>query len=187
LFPSKNAIKINDRREGFGHFHLTFAGGQLNVSLNSGYNCLIFCGTSQVDALNDTLMCERFGRKRIKIEPVDEFIARAKECIGAFQARIYDVVYRDIQNYSAEFPSLQRIFGIVGKGNLSRESLHKLHEEYFEVFYEHGLLPGLYCKPKRYSDERERRLIFETTRDIRTKPIIINDETLLEFIIFLGE
>lgn len=180
-------IKIQDRREGFGHFHLTFGNDQLNVSLISGYNCGIFCGTDQIDGPNDDLMRERFGRKRIKIEPVREFIARAKKCIGAYRSRIYDVVYRDIQSYADEFPDVRKFIEITGRGDLTPASLRKLNRKFFRTFYEYGLLPGLYCKPKGYSVERERRLIFETTRDIRTKPIIIDDKTLLNFVTFLGE
>ncbi len=180
-------IDIQDRREGAGHFHLTFGNNQLNVSLVSGYNCAIFCGTSQIDGPNDGLMRQRFGRKRIKIDPVSEFMARARKCIGAYRSRIYDVVYRDIQSYTEEFPHLENILEITNRDKLTKAALRKLNKEFFRTFYEYGLMPGLYAKPTKYSDERERRLIFETRKDTRMKPIIVRDKRLLDFITFLGE
>ncbi len=133
-------IDIQDRREGAGHFHLTFGNDQLNVSLVSGYNCAIFCG-----------------------------------------------VYRDIQSYTEEFPHLENILEITNRDKLTKAALRKLNKEFFRTFYEYGLMPGLYAKPTKYSDERERRLIFETRKDTRMKPIIVRDKRLLDFITFLGE
>jgi hypothetical protein len=187
FYRNQPNIEIQDQREGYGHFHLVCGHDQLTMSLVSGYNCAIYCGTDQIDGSNDDLMRTRFGRKRIKIEPVGGFIARAKKCIGAYRSRIYDVVYRDIKSLVDDFSDVRRFIEIAGQQKLSHGALHKLNKAYFSTFYEYGLLPGIYSKPKRYSQERERRLIFETKRDIRLKPIIIDDKTLLDFITFLGE
>ena len=178
-------IDIQDRREGAGHFHLISGNDQLNVSLISGYNCTIYCGTSQIDGSNDALMRERFGPRRIKIDPITEFIARARQLLGAHRSRMYDAVYRDIQSYTEEFPGVERFIKITRRGNLTEAALGQLNEEFFDTFYEFGLMPGLYAKPNKYSVERERRIIFETEKDIREGPKIVDDKALLDFVTFL--
>jgi hypothetical protein len=177
-------IKIRDRREGAGHFHLGFLNDQFNTSLISGYNCAVFCGTSLIDGPDDAFMRDQFGPHRIRIESSREFMSRASKCIGAHRARVYDVVYRDVQSYTVEFPDISRLLEIEAGGNFTSTSLRKLNREFFAVFYEYGLLPGLFAKPVSYSRERERRLIFETRKDL-SKPIIVEDKRLLSFITFL--
>ena len=170
-----------------GHFHLTSGDNQLNVSLISGYNCAIYCGTSEIDGKNDALMRERFGRKRIKIEPIDLFMARAAKSIHAHRYCVRDIIYRNAASYSEEFPGIERLIEITGRGDLTLAALNKINKEFFRIFYDYGQIPGLYVKPEIYSVELERRLVFETTQDIRMKPIVFEDKTLLDYVTFLGE
>jgi hypothetical protein len=179
-------IDIQDRYEGLGHFHLVSGEDQLNVSLAAGYNCAIFCGTSQIGGPNDDLMRQRFGRKRIRVDDLEAFAARAAQCMGAHRTRVYDVVYRDVHSYREKSSVVDR-FKLVGTDNLTRPILHNLNIEFFDTFYEFGLLPGLYAKPRKYEVESERRIILETTADIRQKPIIIEDQVLRGLVTFLGK
>lgn len=176
-------LDIQDRYEGLGHFHLVSGEDQLNVSLAAGYNCAIFCGTSQIDGPNDDLMRQRFGRKRIRIDDLEAFATRAAQCMGAHRTRVYDVVYRDVHSYREESPVVDRCKELV-LGNLV---LRDLNVEFFDTFYEFGLLPGLYAKPRKYEVESERRIIFETAADIRQEPIDIEDQVLHGLVTFLGE
>ena len=175
-------IEIQDRKEGVGHFHLRHENDQLNISLTSGYNCAIFCGTGKIDGPNETLMRQRFGKRRIRIAPLKQFTERAKILIGAHRCRVYDVIYQDVQSYAAEYKGVKRFIEIAGRGDLRMSALKKINKEFFELFYEYGLMPGLYAKPKKYWVESERKLVFETVKDIRNKPIIVNDAALRDFV-----
>jgi hypothetical protein len=106
---------------------------------------------------------------------------------GSAQKRVYDVVYRDVHSYREKSSVVDRFKGLVGTDNLTRPILHNLNIEFFDTFYEFGLLPGLYAKPRKYEVESERRIIFETAADIRQKPIVIEDEVLRGLVTFLGE
>jgi hypothetical protein len=180
-------IDIQDRYEGLGHFHLVSGEDQLDVSLAAGYNCALFCGTSQIGGPNDELMRQRFGRKRIRIDELEAFATRAAQRMGAHRTRVYDVVYRDVHSYGEKSPVVERFKKLVGTGNLTPPILRNLNTEFFDTFYEFGLLPGLYAKPRKYEVEHERRMIFETATDIRQKPIDIEDQVLHGLVTFLGE
>jgi hypothetical protein len=177
-------IDIQDRYEGLGHFHLVSGQDQLTVSLAAGYNCAIFCGTSQIGGPNDELMRQRFGRKRIRIDELEAFASRAAQRMGAHRTRVYDVVYRDVHSYVEESPVVERFKKLVGTGNLTPPILHDLNTDFFDTFYEFGLLPGLYAKPRKYEVESECRIIFETAADIRQKPIVIEDQVLRGLVTF---
>jgi hypothetical protein len=180
-------IDIQDRHEGLGHFHLVSGEDQLNVSLAAGYNCAIFCGTSQIGGPNDEYMRQHFGRKCIRIDELEAFATRAAQRIGAHRSGVHDVVYRDVHSYGEESPVVERFKKLVGIGNLTDPILRSLNAEFFDTFYEFGLLPGLYAKPRKYEVERERRVIFETATDIRQKPIVFEDQVLHGLVTFLGD
>jgi hypothetical protein len=163
-------INVQDRHEGASTFHLTHDDNQLNVTIVSGLNCALFCGTSSLDGPEHSRMLEQFGAKRIKIDPLKDFISIVKPHLGAFSARTHDVKYTDLKNYTAEFPGIER-FGEIsrlgGSSDLNRRKLRKLNEAFFSTFYKYGFMPSLFSKPTSYESERERRIVFETIVPIR--------------------
>jgi hypothetical protein len=177
---------IRDEKEGFGHFHLQSGAKQLNVSLCAGNNCVVYCGTGKVDGPTDRLMRERFGPRRIRIDDLEGFAQRANKCLGSARFRIVDVIYRDIKSYTTELRGVERFLEIAGRGNLRPSSLRKLNREFFTAFYEFGLIAGVFVKPTRYSDERERRLVFELRKD-RREPFPIEDKKLRDLATFLPD
>ena len=186
FYRNTSNIEIQDRKEGVGHFHLIHENDQLNISLTSGYNCAIFCGTGTIDGPNEALMRQRFGTRRIRISPLKQFAERAKTLLGAHRYRVYDVIYRDVQSYTAECKGVKRFIEITGRRDLAIRALKKINKEFFELFYEYGLMPGLFVKPRKYFVENERKLVFETPKDIRNKPIIVNDDALRDCIELLN-
>jgi hypothetical protein len=181
-------IDIQDRSEGLAHIHLVSGEDQLNISLAAGYSCAIFCGTSQIGGPNDEVMRRRFGRKRIRIDRLEAFATRAAQRLGANRSRVHDVVYRDVHSYAENLPPVvERFKKLVGAGTLTPTVVHNLNTEFFDTFYEFGLLPGLYAKPRKYEVETERRIIFETKTDIRQKTIVIEDQVLKSLVTFSGE
>jgi hypothetical protein len=175
-------INIQDQREGASNIHLMSGDNQLNVALISGFNCAIFCGTALIEGPDHDLMLSRFGSKRLKIEPVSEFLARVCKLTGAFRAHVFDVVYNDLKHYAAELPGIELFSSIAQGGNLTSSSLRQINKAFFATFDEYGFMPSLFAKPTRYAQERERRMIFEMRADLRRPTIIVNDTSLLEFV-----
>jgi hypothetical protein len=95
---------------------------QLNVALISGFNCAIFCGTAHIEGPDHELMLSRFGSKRLKIEPVSEFLARVCKLTGAFRAHVFDVVYSDLKHYAAEVSGIER-FSSIAKGKQAHQDV----------------------------------------------------------------
>jgi small nuclear ribonucleoprotein (snRNP)-like protein len=177
--PNRN---IQDQREGASSIHLTSQDNQLNVTLTSGFNCAIFCGTAHIEGPEHELMLSRFGRKRLKIEPLMEFLARVCRLTGSFRAHVKDVVYNDLKNYVTEHAGIERFYAISGRGDLTNDALRQINEAYFGTFDEYGFMPSLFAKPTRYSQERERRLIFEMRDDLRKQTVVVKDKSLLDFV-----
>jgi hypothetical protein len=178
-------IYAQDRHEGAATFHLTNNENQLNVSIVSGMNCALFCGTSLLDGSDHKLMLEKFGRKRIKIHPLKDFVALVKTHIGAYSARTDNVIYTDLKNYIAELRGIERFAGISGSGastDSNRRKLRQINETFFSTFYEYGFMPSLFAKPTSYAEERERRIVFETRADLRTPTVVVNDKSLLNYV-----
>jgi hypothetical protein len=175
-------MNIQDQHEGTSSIHLTSQDNQMNVTLTSGFNCAIFCGTAHIEGGDHEMMLSRFGRKRLKIEPVTEFLARVCRLTGAFRSHVFDVVYTDLKNYTTEHPGIERFYEIAGRGDLADDALHQINETYFATFDEYGFMPSLFAKPTRYSQERERRLIFEMKGDLRKETVVVTDKSLLDFV-----
>ena len=181
-------INVQDRHEGASTFHLTHGDDQLNVTIVAGNNCALFCGTSFLDGAEHARMQEKFGSRRIKIDPLKDFIAIVKSHVGAFSARTHNVNYTDLKNYAAEHPGIERFSQISassGSSDLSRRKLRKINEAFFSTFYRYGFMPSLFSKPTSYAEERERRIVFETTADLRKETVRIEDKSLLDCITLL--
>jgi hypothetical protein len=175
-------INIQDQREGTSTIHLASGTNQLHVTLTSGFNCAIFCGTAHIEGPDHELMLSRFGRKRLKIEPVGDFLACVGRLIGSFRAHVFDVVYTDLKNYAAELEGVERFYSITGGGALTNSALREINKVFFETFDEHGFMPSLFAKPKWYAQEHERRIIFEMRDDLRKPTIVVKNKSLLDFI-----
>jgi hypothetical protein len=182
-YRSTPNMKIKDEREGASDFHLAHGTDQLNVSIMSGFNAAIYCGTG---AMGDrALMSSRFGVRLIKIYPVREFAERIAHRIGATDFHVYDVVYTDQKNFFMEKDDILAFRHIVmqhPRGDLTPESLHALNKRFFHLFHQIGRMPSLFSKPVYYAPERERRIVFEFSADLKTETIRLTDRSLLDFI-----
>jgi hypothetical protein len=67
-YRSTPNMNIRDEREGAGTFHLTSGPQQLNMTLTSGFDAAIFCGTGGIG--DRALMHKKFGERLIRIRPV---------------------------------------------------------------------------------------------------------------------
>jgi hypothetical protein len=182
FYRTTSNINIQDQHEGAWSIHLISGDNQLNVALISGFNCAIYCGTAHIEGPDHELMLTRFGNKRLKIEPVSEFAARVCKLMGAFRARVVDVVYTDLKHYAAELPGIEQFSSIAKERKLTSSSLRQINKAFFATFDEYGFMPSLFAKPTRYAQERERRIIFEIKADLRGSTIVVDDKSLLEFV-----
>ena len=175
-------IDIQDQREGASSIHLASGNNQLHVTLTSGFNCAIFCGTGHFEGPDHDLMLSRFGRKRLKIEPVSKFLARVCKLTHSFRAHVFDVVYNDLKNYAVELEGVESFYAITSGGDLTRGALRRINKTFFETFDEYGFMPSLFAKPTRYSQELERRIILEMRDDLRKPTLEVKDKSLLDFV-----
>jgi hypothetical protein len=178
-------INIQDQREGASSIHLASGNNQLNITLTSGFNCAIFCGTAHIGGPDHDLMLARFGAKWLKIEPITEFLTCVRRLTGSFRAYVFDVVYNDLKNCAAEQEGVERFYAIT-RGGLTKGSLRQVNEAFFATFYEYGFMPSLFAKPTRYSQERERRVIFEMKSDLRKQTIVVKHKGLLDFVTLMN-
>lgn len=173
-----------DQHEGAGHFALASGDDQATVTITSGFNCAIFCGTSYLDGVAHSNMLSRHGLRRIKIEPVAEFINEVAGRIDAIGSRIHDVIYTNRKVFKAELPGIEKIVHITGTGNLTERRLRQLNRNFFDTFYRFGFVPSLYMKPatKSFMSEHERRIVFELQDDIKKPAKFVRDRALLKFV-----
>ncbi len=181
-YRTTSNMNIRDQREGASSFHLLSEDLTFNVDMVIGDNCAVFCGTAHIEGPDHTMMLSRFGGRRIKIDPLPDFVALISRHIKPFRTRVFDVRYTDLKHFVADDPDIGRYPQIVGYGDLDAAALQRLNENYFDRFYDYAFLPSLFSKPLDYKEERERRIVFELEDDISTPAIIINDEALLNFI-----
>ncbi len=185
-FRNTPNMNIRDRREGASIFHLNYGKDkQLHVAIQSGFNCALFCGTIYLENAPHKLMLERFGKQRIKIEPLHDFISIIQKHLNVSTVKTYDVVYTDIKNFVSDYEDAKRFEEIVESKNpgvLDLKKHSKINQTFFEAFYGYGLWPGLFAKPAAYSDERERRIVFEFEQDLTRPVIVIEDKSLLDYV-----
>lgn len=149
----------------------------VRVVVGAGYNCGIFCGTR---APNET-MKGKFGNKLIRIEPASEFAEAVRIRLGGTRALIRDVVYTNHKTVIIDHAATERLGAHLREMNgfLDVESLNR---NYFEFFYEAGLVSTLFVKPAHYSHEAERRIVIEQAQDLSSPTIRFTDPSLLKYV-----
>lgn len=85
--------KIKDEYEGFTNLFIDYKNRQLMVTLFSGYNFAIFCGTSNYNSSTNKCdtMSNKFGSVILKIKNIETFANTVKEIIGAKTYYCYEV------------------------------------------------------------------------------------------------
>lgn len=184
FYRSTPDIRIGDVREGIATFYLTEGLDQLSVSVVSGYNCALLCGTAGIG--DRKLMEARFGGRLLRVEPVSEFAASVARRIGARSFRIHDIHYTDLKTYSLETAGIQEFWEIVFRhdkgGNLTERSLAELNRRFFHTLYSAAYMPSMFSKPSSYAAERERRIAFELPADLGMPRLVVTDPSLLQFV-----
>lgn len=150
------------------------------MSLASGYNFAIFCGTATLDRRNE--MGKKFGPNIIRIRKLKDFAEAVRVQIGAKRFYFNQVIYDDLKLF--RHPTLKSIpLNRPGAPNDNFDP-SLIDERIFDLLYDASFLPSLFMKPTRFSGEQELRLVFELDRDVRD-PIRITKKGLLKYVDFI--
>ena len=165
-----------DRMEGLCNIALKTRTHLFGMSLASGYNFGIFCGTASLNKQEE--MSERFGPRIIKISRFKEFAEEVKQRLNAHRFYFNHVRYNDLKMFRAKTLKSVQLSRDEPPENFDPSLINDLA---FDLFYEKSVLPSLFIKPSRFSVEEELRLVFEMPRDV-PEVLRINDKDLLKYI-----
>jgi hypothetical protein len=161
--------KIQDKLEGYSNIVINSNQRQLNITLTSGFNFYIFCGTICSNVNNQ--MSSKFGQKIIEIPNILAFAKAVQKSIGAIRFYINRVQYADLKIFNINDNSF----------DVEAATSPDINENVFNRLYNYSFLPSLFVKPSGFSPEKEIRIVFEMPRD--TKKIIrISNKGLLHYI-----
>ena len=171
--------RIKDEFEGFTNLFLDYINRELMVTLFSGYNFAIFCGTSNYNSNsnNSEDMKNKFGRIILKISDPIEFGNIIKETLRAKSYYCYEIKYSARKIFSIDFGN--------ERFDHTFKDKYEITPELFDIFYNNSFFPSLFIKPEFFSDEKEIRIAFEMDRDI-DDPIDIENKDLLKYIEILN-
>jgi hypothetical protein len=147
------------------------------MSLASGYNFGIFCGTSNLNRRRE--MSERFGPRIIKIANIRRFAEEVQSLLGATGFYFNHVIYDDLKMFRAR---TLKSFDLV-KTDAPNDNFDPqvIDDAVFDLLYDITFFPSLFMKPTRFSVEQELRLTFEMSKDV-PDVLKITNKNLLKYI-----
>jgi hypothetical protein len=166
LYSEIENKKIRDVKEGFSNIIIDSGTRQIVVSVISGFNFYIQCGTYNLDASD--FMSKNFGSYVIKIKNIKSYANKVQKAIGAKNWYIKKVLYSDYKAYRIE----RNISNLSGVGP-------DLSNEMFDILYDASFIPSIFCKPTFFNKEQELRLVFEMEKNVK-KELNFNQLGLLD-------
>lgn len=178
-YQSVENDKIKDEYEGFTNLFIDYKNRQIMVSLFSGYNFAIFCGTSNFDSISNKFktMNNKFGDVILKINNIESFANLIKEIIGAKSYYCYEVKYSTKKVFSIDYNDTYF--------NPAMKDKFEITPNLFDLFYNNSFFPSLFIKPEFFNDEKEIRIAFEMPKDVNGT-IDIESKELLKYIEFIN-
>jgi len=143
-----------DEKEGFSNLIIKSGNRQILTSVISGFDKYILCGTYNLQQMK--MMSKKFGGYIMKINNLNAFSEKVKNTIGALNWQVRKVTYSDYKAYMAE----KQINDLKGVSP-------DLSVELFQLLYQFSESPSVFCKPMRYSPEREVRLVYSMETDVK--------------------
>jgi hypothetical protein len=163
-----------DSMEGLSNIAIKTPSHLLTMSLASGYNFGIFCGTSTLSRREQ--MSTRFGSRIIRIANLQLFAETVQSLFGAKKFYFNKVVYNDLKMFRIKTLKTVRLSQTEPPGNFDPQLID---EEIFDLLYGNSFLPSLFMKPTRFSIEEELRLVFEMPEDVPPPHVLIMKEKAL--------
>jgi len=162
-----------DEKEGFANLIINSGNRQILTSVISGFDKYILCGTYDID--NVDYMSTKYGGYIMKINNIHSFAEKVKTAIGAQSWYVNEITYSDYKAYSVD-TIISDLNGVSPD----------LSDEFFDILFEISEKPSVYAKPTRFMDEKELRLSFTMSRDVKTRLNFENVGLLAEVEILKG-
>jgi hypothetical protein len=156
-----------DSMEGLSNIAIKTRKHLFGMSLASGYNFGIFCGTSNLSKRSE--MSERFGPRIIKIANLTNFAKEVRSLLGAKRYYFNNVIYNDLKMFRIKTMNSISLSRTEPPGNFDPDLVDDV---VFDLLYDNSFLPSLFMKPTRFSIEDELRLVFEMPKDIPPPHVI---------------
>jgi hypothetical protein len=170
-----------DRMEGLANIIFHGPKHDWAMSLASGYNFGMLCGTSSLNARDH--LSGQFGAQIIKIANLRAFAEEVKVRLGAKRYYLNHVSYNDLKLFRTRTLNRIKLSHNNAPGNSAPDLVT---DAFFNLFYERSFFASLFMKPTRFAAENELRLVFEMPTDIAPPGVLrLADPTLLKHIEFL--
>jgi hypothetical protein len=137
------------------------------MSLASGYNFGVFCGTSSLTMRGE--MSKQFGPHIIRIKNLRAFAEEVQVLLGARRFYFNHVSYNDLKMFRTKTLQTLRLSRDDPPGNFDA---NLVTDAVFELLHKNSFLPSLFMKPTRFSKENELRLVFEMPVDISAPHVL---------------
>jgi hypothetical protein len=156
------AQNSKDAMEGLSNIAIKTPKHLIGVSLASGYNFGIFCGTSSLEKRREK--SDRFGSRIIKIANLRQFAEDVQASLGAKKYYFNKVSYNDLKLFRA---NTLKSFDL-SRPNAPNNNFDPgvIDKAAFDLLYDTSFLSSLFMKPTRFSVEQELRLVFEMPKDV---------------------
>jgi hypothetical protein len=150
------------------------------MSMASGFNFGIFCGTSSLKMRDE--MTKQFGPHIVRIANLRAFAEDAQALLGAKRFYFNRVIYNDLKMFRTRTLQKLKLSLDEPPGNFDPKLVT---DAMFDLFYKDSFLPSLFMKPSRFSEESELRIVFEMPSDIPPPRVLrLHDANLLKHIEF---
>jgi len=159
--------KIQDNMEGYSNLVINSNQRQVAISLMSGFNFYIFCGTASCNEPDH--MKNSFGQRIIEIPNIISFAKAIQKSIGAIRFYVNYIHYSD----------LKTLVFTDNEFDVEAAVSPDISESIFDSLYLYSFLPSLFAKPSGFAPEKEIRIVFEMPRDVK-KYIRISNLGLLD-------
>ena len=150
-----------DSMEGLSNIAIKTRKHLFGMSLASGYNFGIFCGTSNLTRRSE--MSERFGPRIIKIANLRNFAEEVQSLLRAKRYYFNHVIYNDLKMFRIRTVKSIILSRTDPPGDFDPDLIG---DAIFDLLYDNSFLPSLFMKPTRFSIEEELRLVFEMPKDV---------------------
>jgi hypothetical protein len=189
-----NNDPAQDWWEGYSAFSATSGNKCFNAQVVAGFNALAFCTTRARDHRQLVDLKARFygaESRLVKIVDIEGFADALATALGASEAEVRDVRYRDAK--VLHFPGkdltlLQSLIYWPSEPSISDEMMDVIGRCLWSECFDTAMLASSFCKPVSYSVEQERRILFRFDEDIPSPYFrIFHAPDAVQFLKFEGE
>ncbi|AHG47941.1 hypothetical protein RLEG12_24465 [Rhizobium leguminosarum bv. trifolii CB782] len=181
VYRKIESVFARDEQEGLGTFYLHDGPTALHLVAGAGLNCGVMCFTGASPTENRTEMKGKFGERLVRFPDVNALLQVIAAHLDVVDYELKDVQYSDVKVYSHGTAIASEICELIGSGDLDPQSLVTLFDRHSDELSRLAELPAVFCKPKSFEGESERRAVFRF-RHTLASPIVVTDKRIAELI-----